>query len=166
MKFALNGALTIGTLDGANVEIRDNVGDENIFIFGHTTPQVQALRSAGYQPRRFLDELPELQAVLEAIRDGIFNPQEPNRYHAVYDMLVNWGDHYLLLADYASYVATQDRVDQAFRHTDAWTRQTIHNVAGMGPFSADRTNAEYAHTIWNSPPVSLPSAASQAPGQP
>ena len=153
MKFALNGALTIGTLDGANVEIRANVGDANIFIFGHTTPQVQALRSAGYQPRRFLDELPELQNVLEAIRDGVFNPGEPARYHAVYDMLVNWGDHYLLLADYASYVATQDRVDQAFRDTDAWTQQAIHNVAGMGPFSADRTIAEYAQTIWHSPPL-------------
>ncbi|MDP2094472.1 MAG: glycogen/starch/alpha-glucan phosphorylase, partial [Hydrogenophaga sp.] len=153
MKFALNGALTIGTLDGANVEIRDNVGDDNIFIFGHTTPQVQALRSAGYQPRRFLDELPELQSVLEAIRDGVFSPGEPARYHAIYDMLVNWGDHYLLLADYASYVATQDRVDQAFRDTDAWTRQAIHNVAGMGPFSADRTIAEYAQTIWHSQPL-------------
>ena len=153
MKFALNGALTIGTLDGANVEIRDNVGEDNIFIFGHTTPEVQALRSAGYQPRRFLDELPELQRVLEAIRDGAFSPEEPARYQAVYDMLVNWGDHYLLLADYTSYVATQARVDQAYRDTDAWTRQTIHNVAGMGPFSADRTIAEYAQTIWQSPPL-------------
>jgi starch phosphorylase len=153
MKLALNGALTIGTLDGANVEIRDNVGDDNIFIFGHTTPEVQALRSAGYQPRRFLDEQPALQSVLEAIRDGAFNPVEPARYQAVYDMLVNWGDHYLLLADYASYVATQDRVDQAYRDPEAWTRQTIHNVAGMGPFSADRTIAEYAQTIWHSPPL-------------
>jgi starch phosphorylase len=153
MKFALNGALTIGTLDGANVEIRDNVGDDNIFIFGHTTPEVQALRSAGYQPRRFLEELPELQSVLEAIRDGAFSPGEPARYQAVYDMLVNWGDHYLLLADYASYVATQDRVDRAYQDTTAWTRQTIHNVAGMGPFSADRTIAEYAQTIWNSQPL-------------
>lgn len=153
MKLALNGALTIGTLDGANVEIRDNVGEDNIFIFGHTTPEVQALRSAGYQPRRFLEEQPALQSVLEAIRDGTFSPGEPARYQAVYDMLVNWGDHYLLLADYASYVATQDRVDQAYRDTEAWTRQTIHNVAGMGPFSADRTIAEYAQTIWHSPPL-------------
>ena len=153
MKFALNGALTIGTLDGANVEIRDNVGSDNIFIFGHTTPEVQALRSAGYQPRRFLDEQPALQSVLEAIRDGVFSTSEPARYQAVYDMLVNWGDHYLLLADYASYVETQDRVDQAFRDTDAWTRQAIHNVAGMGPFSADRTIAEYAQTIWHSQPL-------------
>lgn len=153
MKFALNGALTIGTLDGANVEIRDNVGEDNIFIFGHTTPEVQALRSAGYQPRQLLDAQPELQRVLGAIRDGAFSPEEPARYQAIYDMLVNWGDHYLLLADYASYVATQDRVDQAYRDTEAWTRRAILNVAGMGPFSADRTIAEYAQTIWRCTPL-------------
>ena len=156
MKFALNGALTIGTLDGANVEIRDHVGADNIFIFGHTTPEVQALRSAGYQPRRWLEQQPGLQNVLQAIRDGAFNRDEPGRYQAIYDMLVNWGDHYLLLADYASYIATQEQIDHAFRDTDTWSRRAIHNVAGMGAFSADRTIAEYAQTIWRSPALQLP----------
>ena len=153
MKLALNGALTIGTLDGANVEIRDQVGADNIFIFGHTTPEVQAMRTAGYQPRTLVDAQPELARVLEAIRDGRFNPAEPARYQSVYDMLVNWGDHYLLLADYASYIETQERVDQAYRQTDVWTRKAILNVAAMGYFSSDRTIAEYAQTIWHAAPV-------------
>ena len=153
MKLALNGALTIGTLDGANVEIRDQVGADNIFIFGHTTPEVQAMRMAGYQPRTLVDAQPELARVLEAIRDGRFNPAEPARYQSVYDMLVNWGDHYLLLADYASYIETQERVDQAYRQTDVWTRKAILNVAAMGYFSSDRTIAEYAQTIWHAAPV-------------
>ncbi|MEX1168107.1 MAG: glycogen/starch/alpha-glucan phosphorylase [Hydrogenophaga sp.] len=153
MKFALNGALTIGTLDGANVEIRDNVGDDNIFIFGNTTPEVAAIRTAGYQPGALLEELPELQRVLEAIRDGRFSPEEPERYQSIYDMLVNWGDHYLLLADYASYVAAQGRVDEAYRNPAQWTRQAIHNVAAMGAFSSDRTIAEYADSIWRTQPL-------------
>ena len=153
MKFALNGALTIGTLDGANVEMRDQVGADNIFIFGHTTPEVAAIRSAGYQPRSFVETQPRLQRVLEALRDGVFCPQEPARYQAVYDMLVNWGDHYLLLADYASYIAAQDRVDQLWRDSATWNRRAILNVAGMGAFSSDRTIAEYAQQIWHSTPV-------------
>ena len=153
MKFALNGALTIGTLDGANVEIRDNVGDDNIFIFGKTTPEVAAIRAAGYQPGDVLDDLPELQRVLEAIRDGRFSPEEPERYQSIYDMLANWGDHYLLLADYASYIEAQDRVDMAYRNPAQWTRQAIYNVAGMGAFSSDRTIAEYAESIWHTQPL-------------
>jgi glycogen phosphorylase len=154
MKLSLNGALTIGTLDGANVEIRDNVGHDNIFIFGNTTPEVMAIRSAGYQPGTFVDAQPELQLVLEAIRDGHFNAHEPGRYQAIYDMLVNWGDHYLLLADYASYIETQERVDLAYQQTEQWTRQAIHNVAGMGAFSSDRTIAQYASDIWRTEPLS------------
>jgi starch phosphorylase len=153
MKLSLNGALTIGTLDGANVEIRNNVGHDNIFIFGNTTPEVMAIRSAGYQPGTFVDAQPELQHVLEAIRDGRFNPHEPGRYQGIYDMLVNWGDHYLLLADYASYVETQEKVDLAYQNAEQWTRQAIHNVAGMGAFSSDRTIAEYAQTIWHTQPL-------------
>ena len=153
MKFALNGALTIGTLDGANVEIRDNVGDDNIFIFGKTTPEVAAIRAAGYQPGDVLEDLPELQRVLEAIRDGRFSPEEPERYQSIYDMLANWGDHYLLLADYASYIEAQDRVDMAYRNPAQWTRQAIYNVAGMGAFSSDRTIAEYAESIWHTQPL-------------
>ena len=153
MKFGLNGALTIGTLDGANVEMLDNVGEDNIFIFGHTTPEVQALRMAGYQPQRFVDENPELKAVLEAIRDGAFSPDEPNRYQAIYDVLVNWGDHYLLLADYAPYVARQADVDAAFLDKKRWSQMALANIAGLGYFSSDRTIAEYAEQIWQAKPV-------------
>jgi starch phosphorylase len=155
MKFALNGALTIGTLDGANVEMKDNVGDDNIFIFGNTTPQVADIRASGYQPRTFYESNLELQRVLDAIRDGVFSPGEPARYQGIFDTLVNWGDQYLLLADYASYVATQARVDALYRDADAWTRMAILNVAGMGAFSSDRTIAEYAHQIWKTKPVAL-----------
>lgn len=155
MKFALNGALTIGTLDGANVEMRDNVGAENIFIFGNTTPEVADIRAHGYQPREVYEQNAELRRVLDAIRDGVFSPGEPSRYQGIYDALVNWGDHYLLLADYASYVAKQAEVDALYRDTDAWTRMAILNVAGMGAFSSDRTIAQYAHEIWRTKPVVL-----------
>jgi starch phosphorylase len=155
MKFALNGALTIGTLDGANVEILENVGADNIFIFGLTTPEVASTRSAGYQPRSIMEGNAELRGVLEAIRDGVFSPEEPQRYQAIYDLLVNWGDHYLLLADYASYISAQDRVDEAYKDADAWATKALCNVAAMGPFSSDRTIAEYAEKIWHSTPVVL-----------
>ncbi|VWX58679.1 glycogen phosphorylase [Burkholderiales bacterium 8X] len=156
MKFALNGALTIGTLDGANVEMQENVGAENIFIFGNTTPQVAEIRAGGYQPRQIYEANVELRKVLDAIRDGMFSPAEPARYHGVFDSLVNWGDHYLLLADYASYVETQGKVDALYKDADAWTRMAILNVAGMGAFSSDRTIAEYAHEIWRTRPIMLP----------
>ncbi|CAM8630151.1 GlgP Glucan phosphorylase [Burkholderiales bacterium] len=148
MKFALNGALTIGTLDGANVEMRDHVGADNIFIFGHTTREVQTLRERGYQPRTYIEANPELKRVLEAIRDGRFSPEEPGRYQSLYDILVNWGDHYLLLADFTSYMETQLQVDACYRNPTLWAEKTILNVAGMGYFSSDRTISEYAREIW------------------
>jgi glycogen phosphorylase len=151
MKLSLNGALTIGTLDGANVEIKEAVGDDNIFIFGMTTPEVAATRAAGYQPAKFVEQNPELQAVLEAVRDGLFSPDEPGRYNAIHDTLTLWGDHYLLLADYASYIAAQERVDAAYLQPNDWAIKALRNVAGMGPFSSDRTIAEYAEKIWHSP---------------
>ncbi|TAH13252.1 MAG: glycogen/starch/alpha-glucan phosphorylase [Curvibacter sp.] len=157
MKFALNGALTIGTLDGANVEILENVGADNIFIFGMTTPQVAAARAAGYQPRAIAEGNAELTSVLEAIRDGMFSPDEPARFQAIYDLLVNWGDHYLLLADYAAYIAAQEEVDVAYQHSDAWAIKALRNVAAMGPFSADRTIGEYADKIWKCTPLELDS---------
>ncbi|MBK7616917.1 MAG: glycogen/starch/alpha-glucan phosphorylase [Burkholderiales bacterium] len=155
MKFALNGALTIGTLDGANVEMREHVGADNIFMFGLTTPEVAELKASGYHPRDWVAKDAELGAVLEAIRSGHFSPTEPDRYQAIVDTLVNWGDNYLLLADYRAYVDTQDQVDALYRSTDEWTRKAVLNVAGMGFFSSDRTIAEYAHDIWHSPPVHL-----------
>ncbi|ELW7389116.1 glycogen phosphorylase [Yersinia enterocolitica] len=149
MKFALNGALTIGTLDGANVEIREHVGEDNIFIFGNTTEQVEALRKSGYNPRKYYDEDPELHLALTQIATGAFSPEEPHRYTSLFDSLVNLGDHYQLLADYRSYVDTQEQVDTLYRHPDEWTRKTIFNIANMGYFSSDRTIQEYADDIWH-----------------
>lgn len=157
MKFALNGALTIGTLDGANVEILENVGADNIFIFGLITPQVAATRAAGYQPRAIAEGNAELTEVLQAIRDGVFSPDEPGRFQSIYDLLVNWGDHYLLLADYAAYIAAQEQVDVAYQNKEAWSVMALRNVAAMGPFSADRTIGEYADKIWKSKPLELAS---------
>ena len=155
MKLSLNGALTIGTLDGANVEILQNVGAENIFIFGMTTPEVAAVRAAGYRPSAIVEKNAELAATLNAIRSGLFSPEEPERYQAIYDTLVTWGDHYLLLGDYAAYVAAQDKVDAAYLDPQAWAIMALRNVAAMGPFSADRTIAEYAEKIWNIPALEV-----------
>lgn len=155
MKFALNGALTIGTLDGANVEIREHVGEDNIFIFGNTTEQVEALRNDGYNPRKYYDEDPELHLALTQIATGTFSPGELNRYTSLFDSLVNLGDHYQLLADYRSYVDTQDKVDALYRHPDEWTRKTLLNISNMGYFSSDRTIEEYANDIWHIKPIRL-----------
>jgi starch phosphorylase len=157
MKLSLNGALTIGTLDGANVEILNSVGADNIFIFGMTTPEVAATRAAGYNPASILDQNPELDAVLQSIRSGLFSPDEPERYQAIYDALVTWGDHYLLLADYAAYIAAQEKVDAAYLDKNDWTIKALRNVAAMGPFSSDRTIAEYAEKIWHSPALEIES---------
>ncbi|MBP2196043.1 glycogen phosphorylase [Pantoea cypripedii] len=155
MKFALNGALTIGTLDGANVEMREHVGEENIFIFGNTTPQVEKLRRDGYNPRKYYEEDAELHQALTQIASGVFSPQEPGRYRNLFDALVNFGDHYQLLADYRSYVDTQDKVDKLYRHPDEWQRRAALNIANMGYFSADRTIQEYADEIWHISAVRL-----------
>jgi starch phosphorylase len=155
MKLSLNGALTIGTLDGANVEILQNVGAENIFIFGMTTPEVGALRAAGYRPGTIVEKNPELASTLDAIRNGVFNADDTSRYQAIYDTLVTWGDHYLLLADYAAYIKAQEQVDAAYLDPQAWAIMALRNVAAMGPFSADRTIAEYAEKIWNIPALEV-----------
>ena len=155
MKLSLNGALTIGTLDGANVEILNSVGAENIFIFGMTTPEVAATREAGYHPMQILEQNPELEGVLQAIRGGLFSPDEPERYQAIYDALVTWGDHYLLLADYAAYIEAQEQVDAAYLDKNDWAIKALRNVAAMGPFSSDRTIAEYAEKIWHSPALEI-----------
>ena len=152
MKLALNGALTIGTDDGANIEIRQNVGDDNIFIFGLKTPEVAALKQTGYQPMRIYESTPALKAVLDAISSGAFSHDEPGRYRGLVDALLWGGDHYLLLADYESYVATQLRVDALYRQPALWAECAIANVAGMGVFSSDRTIGEYAKQIWHIEP--------------
>jgi starch phosphorylase len=149
MKFALNGALTIGTEDGANIEIRDNVGSDNIFIFGNNAQQVDILRRSGYDPRAIYQSNPQLNETLNKIDGGFFSPQERRRYHDLFNSLVNYGDHYLLLADYGDYVETQNRVDALYKTPAEWQRRAILNVAGMGPFSSDRTIREYAIDTWN-----------------
>jgi starch phosphorylase len=148
MKLALNGALTIGTDDGANIEIRQKVGDDNIFIFGLSTAEVLAGKQAGYQPLRIYESNPRIKAVLDAIAGGQFCEEEPGRYRALVDSLLWGGDHYMLLADFDSYVATQARVDALYRDRAAWAKKAIANVAGMGFFSSDRTIAEYARDVW------------------
>lgn len=151
MKMALNGALTIGTLDGANVEIKEEVGDENIFIFGLTTPQVAELKASGYKPCDYYNNNPELKQVLDMIADGYFSIDEPNRYQVIVDNLLN-NDQYLLLADYASYIEAQERVGKLYQHQDDWTRMAILNVANMAKFSSDRAIGDYAKNIWHVTP--------------
>jgi glycogen phosphorylase len=152
MKLAMNGALTIGTDDGANIEIRQQVGDDNIFIFGMLAAEVAAQRAAGYQPLRIYEENPTVKAVLDAIAGGLFSADEPARYRALVDSLLWGGDHYLLLADFDAYLAAQARVDALYREPAAWARKAIINVAGMGLFSSDRTIREYAHEVWRIKP--------------
>ncbi len=149
MKMALNGALTIGTLDGANVEILEEVGDKNIFIFGLTTPQVAELREKGYSSWGHYYGNDELKQVLDMIGSGFFSVDDPDRYRQIYDNLTHHNDHYLLLADYASYVATQDMVGLLYQDKEEWTRRAILNVANMGKFSSDRTIMEYASKVWD-----------------
>ncbi|MDO8465036.1 MAG: glycogen/starch/alpha-glucan phosphorylase [Gallionella sp.] len=154
MKMALNGALTIGTLDGANIEICEEVGDENIFIFGLTTPQVADLRARGYNPWDYYNGNAELRQALDMIGNGFFSVEESDRYRSLFDNLTRNGDHYLLLADYASYIEAQDRVSALYQDQEEWTRRAILNVANMGKFSSDRTIQEYADKVWGVKPIS------------
>lgn len=153
MKMALNGALTIGTLDGANVEIREEVGEDNIFIFGLTTPEVAEMKSKGYNPSEYYLANAELKKTLDMIATGFFNVDEPDRYVPIVDNLLKNGDNYLLLADYQSYIETQDEVGTLYLDQDAWMKKAILNVARMAKFSSDRTIGEYADNIWGVKPV-------------
>lgn len=148
MKMALNGALTIGTMDGANIEISEEVGSDNIFIFGLTTPEVAESRARGYNPMVHYHGNAELRQVLEMIATGFFSVEEPDRYRVIYDNLTQHGDHYMLQADYASYIATQKIVSAVYQDQEEWTRRAILNVARMGKFSSDRTIREYADNVW------------------
>ncbi len=148
MKLALNGALTIGTLDGANVEMREEVGEDNFFIFGLTAAEAAELRRDGYNPWDYYHGNWELREALDMLRDGFFSPDELTRHRPLFDLLTEQGDHYLLLADYAAYIAMQENVDALYREQHAWTRKSILNVARMGKFSSDRTISEYARQIW------------------
>lgn len=151
MKFALNGALTIGTLDGANVEILDRVGNDNIFIFGNTVEQVEELRRNGYSPYHYFEKDAELNEAISQILNGKFSPEDPYRYQ---DLILNSGDYYQACADFRTYVDTQEKVAQAFRDKKAWTRSAIINIANMGYFSSDRSVLDYARNIWQIEPMS------------
>lgn len=152
MKFALNGALTIGTWDGANIEIAENVGLENIFVFGNRAEKVTELRGHGYQPRSYYEGNFDLKFAIDRLAQGAFSREEPERYRDVVNALLE-SDYYQLLADYSEYCASQDKVDDLYRRPAAWTRSAILNVAGMGPFSSDRTIREYATDIWGVAPL-------------
>ncbi len=156
MKLSLNGALTIGTLDGANVEIREEVGDDNIFIFGLTVEEVEALRAGGYQPWSRYQADEELRAVIDWIGSDYFTPGEHGAFAPLHDSLLHAGDPYLVLADFRSYSDCQARVDAAFRDRAGWARRAILNTARMGKFSSDRTIREYANEIWRLPAVPVP----------
>jgi len=153
MKLALNGALTIGTLDGANIEILEEVGEDNIFIFGMTAEEVEDLRNRGYNPWDYYNANPELRRALEMIGSGYFLPSEPDLFRPVARVLTESGDYFMLLADFADYCAAQERVDALYRDPEEWTRKAILNVARMGKFSSDRTIHEYATQIWGAEPV-------------
>jgi glycogen phosphorylase len=156
MKLALNGALTIGTLDGANIEIKEEVGDENIFIFGLTVDEVEALRAKGYNPFDYYYANSELRDVVDWIGSDYFTPESKGELSCIRDSFLAGGDPFLCLADYESYVAAQERVDAAYRDKDRWAKMAILNTARMGKFSSDRTIHEYATQIWNLTPVAVP----------
>jgi len=156
MKLSLNGALTIGTLDGANIEIREEVGAENFFLFGLTAQEVAELRRTGYNPWDYYHADPELKQALDMINNGYFSPDDRARFRPIFDALTQGGDPYLLLADYAAYIACQQSVEALYREPDAWTRKSILNVAHMGKFSSDRTISDYASQIWGAQPIVVP----------
>ncbi|NTV96683.1 MAG: glycogen/starch/alpha-glucan phosphorylase, partial [Thiobacillus sp.] len=151
MKFMMNGALTIGTLDGANVEIREEAGDENFFLFGLTTEEVLAMQRRGYHPADWYHGNAELKAVLDLIRDGCFCRGDRHVFQPLVDNLINH-DPYMLLADYQSYVDCQTRVGEAYRDKEHWSRMAILNVARSGKFSSDRTIRDYCREIWHVEP--------------
>ncbi len=147
MKFAMNGALTIGTLDGANVEIRDAVGHENFFLFGLTADQVQSRLSEGYHPRAIYESNSHLREIIDSIASGQFSRGDQSLFRPLLDQLLN-SDPYLLFADYQSYIDCQDRVSETYREQETWSKMAILNAARMGQFSSDRSIREYSENIW------------------
>ena len=152
MKFAMNGALTIGTLDGANVEIREEAGPENFFLFGLTAEEVQSLKAGGYDPQRYYQDDGELREALDLISSGFFSHGDRDLFKPLVDSLLHH-DEYLLLADYRSYVDRQDEVGHIFRDEKRWTRMSILNAARMGKFSSDRAIREYCEKVWGVKPL-------------
>ena len=149
MKFALNGALTIGTLDGANIEIRERVGDENMFIFGLTADEIEQKRTAGYNSHDYLDCNEGLQKIIAQLSQGFFTPDEPDVFQPIINALLNQGDYYMVMADYQSYIDAQQQVEKVYRNRNEWNRRAIINIANMGHFSSDRAVRQYANKIWD-----------------
>jgi glycogen phosphorylase len=156
MKFALNGALTIGTLDGANVEIREEVGAENFFLFGLTVEQVWELQRRGYRPQDVLEKNASLREILNFVESGVLTGGDTSLFRPLLDRLL-YDDPFLVLADYQAYAACQERVSALWRDQRAWTRKAILNVARMGKFSSDRSIREYSEHVWRVQPVKVPS---------
>ena len=148
MKFAMNGALTIGTLDGANIEIRDAVGHENFFLFGLTAPEVQSAQAAGYHPYQIYQSNAALREIVDGISSGQFSRGDHNLFRPLLDSLL-YHDPYLLFADYQSYIDCQDRAAQVHRDQDKWSRMAILNAARIGKFSSDRSIKEYCQNVWH-----------------
>jgi len=151
MKFMLNGALTIGTLDGANVEMAEEMGEENIFIFGMKVEEVQAVEAAGYNAYSYYNSNPELKQVMDMIRDGFYSPNSPDDFKDVVNLLLNH-DRFLTLADYNAYITAQELVSATYQDQAKWAKMAIMNIASSGKFSSDRTIAEYAREIWGMEP--------------
>jgi starch phosphorylase len=151
MKAALNGALTIGTLDGANIELREAVGEANFFVFGQTVAEIAALRRAGYEPRRWIEASPELRRVLDTLARGDVAAAVPGLFQPIVDALTG-SDRYFHCADFDAYLACQQRAAEVYQHPTEWIRMSIANVAGVGPFSSDRTLRDYAREIWHVSP--------------
>jgi glycogen phosphorylase len=154
MKFCMNGALTIGTSDGANIEICNEVGAENFFMFGLLAPEVAALKARGYRPAHHYETNPDLRAAIDLISDGFFSRGDVNLFRPFVDGLMHW-DPYLVFADFQAYSECQTRVDSAFQNVDRWTAMSILNVARSGKFSSDRTILEYVNEIWRAPKVPI-----------
>jgi starch phosphorylase len=152
MKFAMNGALTIGTLDGANIEIREQVGAENYFLFGLTAEKVELLKASGYNPREYYSSNSDVREVLDALVSGQFSRGDTNVFRPLVDTLLKH-DEYMLLADYQAYIDCQMRVSQVFNDNDRWNRMSILNAARIGKFSSDRTIREYCREVWHTGPA-------------
>ena len=153
MKLGLNGALTLGTLDGANIEMRDAVGEDNMFIFGLSREAVAEARARGQDPRAFVDADPRLARVLDMVGGGFFSPDEPQRFAPLMRALLDEGDHFMVLADFTAYCAAQERVEALYREPEDWNRRAVLNVARLGFFSSDRAVGQYADDIWRVVPV-------------
>ena len=161
MKLSLNGALTIGTLDGANIEIAEEVGDENIFIFGNTVEEIKQLDHQGYDPFKFYNSDSELKACLDWLDSDYFTPGKPGDLSAIKANLLEHGDHYKVLADFRSYSDMQIKVDHAYKDKARWARMAIINTANMGKFTSDRAIEDYARDIWSLNRTTLNSSTSK-----